>query len=175
MDTKICNVVCTANLEQKIDITKLGKLSCGIYDNEIYGGRCGYVKTPEMSGKVTIFSSGKMISVGAKSIQESKEQLNRAKFYLLQEKIIQDIKISPKIQNIVAITDIKKKIPMRKLSSKIQGASYNPETFSGVILKDIFDCSFLIFNSGKIVQTKGKSLTQIKTELNKVVEILRTT
>lgn len=38
---KINNVVCTANLEQKISMEKLSKIPCGIYDQAIYGGRCG--------------------------------------------------------------------------------------------------------------------------------------
>ncbi len=61
---KVNNVVCTASLEQTVDVTRMADLSCGIYDQAIYGGRCGYVKMPDMKGRVTVFPSGKMISVG---------------------------------------------------------------------------------------------------------------
>ena len=34
--------------------------------SDVYGRRAAYLKTKEMQGKVSIFSSGKMISVGTK-------------------------------------------------------------------------------------------------------------
>ena len=74
----IVNVVCTADLKQRIEIKKFNEFSWGIYDSEIYRGICGYVKSPEMQGKVTVFSSGKMISIGAKSIRSAKEQIFHA-------------------------------------------------------------------------------------------------
>jgi len=158
---QIRNVVCTANLEQRIDVIKLSKLSCGIYDEAIYGGRCGYVKIPGMDGRVTIFPSGKMISIGGKSIKKAIEQLNQAKFYLVQEKMIRDTKIVPVIQNVVATIDVGQKLPIEKLSSKIPGSIYEPETFPGIILKGMHSYNFLIFASGKIVITGAKSLEEV--------------
>jgi len=81
--TKISNIVTTADLKQKFDIEKLNDYSWGIYDQISYNGICGYVKTPEMKGKVTLFTSGKMISIGSNTIQNSIDQLNQTKFYLL--------------------------------------------------------------------------------------------
>ena len=155
------NVVCTANLEQKVDVIKLSKLPCGIYDQAIYGGRCGYIKTPEMDGRVTIFPSGKMISVGGKSVKKAIEQLNHAKFYLVQQNMIKDTKIVPVIQNVVATIDVGQKLPIEKLSKKISGSIYDPETFPGIILKGLHSCNFLIFASGKIVSTGAKSLEEV--------------
>jgi len=111
------NVVCTANLEQKVNVIKLSKLPCGIYDEAIYGGRCGYIKTPEMDGRVTIFPSGKMISVGGKSVTRAMEQLNHAKFYLVRENMVKDTKLVPVIQNVVATIDASQKLPIETLSA----------------------------------------------------------
>ena len=69
-EIKIRNVVTTADLGQKVNIERLNNFSWAIYDQVSYGGICGYVKSPEMHGKVTIFSTGKMISVGSSSIEE---------------------------------------------------------------------------------------------------------
>lgn len=157
----IRNVVCTANLEQKVDVIKLLKLPYGIYDEAIYGGRCGYIKTPEMDGRVTIFPSGKMISVGGKSITRAIKQLNHAKFYLVQENIIKDAKIVPVIQNVVATIDVGQNLSIEKLTAKIPGSIYAPETFPGIILKGLQSCNFLIFASGKIVITGAKSLEEV--------------
>ncbi|MDE2590517.1 MAG: hypothetical protein KGL95_12740, partial [Patescibacteria group bacterium] len=102
MKPRIRNVVATANLEQHVEIQKLVNFGWGIYDSAIYRGVCGYVKSPEMSGRVAVFASGKMISIGSKSVEESVQQLYNAKFYLMQARLISDATLQPKIQNIVA-------------------------------------------------------------------------
>ena len=169
---KISNVVCTANLDQKVSMKKLSQLPCGIYDEVIYGGRCGYVKTPEMSGRVTIFPSGKMISIGAKSVKKSIEQLNHAKFLLVQEKIISEIKLVPKVRNIVSTIDTGKTIPIEYLSSKIPDSKYNPEHFPALILKASHDGSFLVFASGKIILAGAKSVKEINSSTFDLIQKL---
>jgi len=169
---KICNVVCTGNLEQKVSLVKLSKLSCVIYDKKIYNGRCGYVKTSTMDGRVTIFPSGKMISIGGKSIKKAIEQLNFAKSYLVQENIIKEIKLIPKVRNIVATIKVEQSIPIEKLSSKISGAIYNPETFPALIIKGLHNCCFLIFASGKIVIMGAKSSEELSTSSFELIQRL---
>ena len=63
---KIRNVVTTADLVQDVDITKFVEFPWGIYDLTYYGGRCGYIKDKLIQGRVTVFKSGKIISVGAR-------------------------------------------------------------------------------------------------------------
>jgi len=158
---EIRNVVCTANLGQRVDIAKLSVLACGIFDEAIYGGRCGYIKTPGMEGRVSIFPSGKMISVGGKSVRSAINQLNQAKFFLVKAKMIKETKIVSKIQNIVATIDLCQRIPIEKLASKISGAVYKPKTFPGLLLRGMASCNFSIFSSGKIVTTGSKSMEEI--------------
>ena len=169
---KISNVVCTADLRQDVSMKKLSKIPCGIYDEAIYGGRCGYVKTPEMDGRVTVFPSGKMISVGGKSIKKSIEQLNHTKFLLVQEKMIDEIKLEPQTRNIVATLDMNQHIPIDLLSSRISSSSYDPETFPALILKGLNSCSFLIFASGKIVLTGAKSINETNNSLFELLQKL---
>lgn len=159
----ITNVVCTANMEQTVDIGKMVSMPCCIYDNEIYGGRCGYVKLPDMQDKVTIFPSGKMISLGSKSVAKAIEQLNGAKHHLVQEGLIHDCVITPQIRNIIATLDTMQKIPIDVFSSKISGAVYDPETFAVMILKGLAICSFLVFASGKIVIAGARSEKELNT------------
>lgn len=160
---KIRNVVSTANLEQKVSITMLAKIPCGIYDEAIYGGRCGYVKTPEMDGRVTVFPSGKMISVGGKSIEKAGEQLNHAKFHMVQNKMIKDTAITSRVRNIVATVEIGKNVPIDVLSASMPGSIYDPETFPGMIVKGADRASYLVFASGKIVITGAKSVNELRT------------
>jgi TATA-box binding protein (TBP) (component of TFIID and TFIIIB) len=157
----IVNVVATANLNQKISIEKFVKFGWGIYDLAVYGGRCGYVKTPDMDGRVTVFQSGKMISIGGKSIKKSIQQLNEAKFYLVKEKFVQNIVLHPKIQNIVATITLSEPLSIAKTYDKLTGAIYEPEQFPGIILKSVNSVNYLIFASGKIIITGAKTKTEL--------------
>lgn len=169
---KIRNVVSTADLKQKVNIARLVDLPCGIYDEAIYGGRCGYIKTPEMDGRVTVFPSGKMISVGGRSIAKSKEQLNHAKFFLIQNKMIEDVAIMPAVRNIVATIELGRNLPIDVLSSAISGAIYEPETFPGMILKGVNSASYLVFASGKIIIAGTRSADELHTASFEIIRRL---
>ncbi len=75
-ELEIGNVVGTADLRQQVDLVEISQLPYTIFDQEIYGGRVAYLKTPAMHGKVTIFPSGKLISVGSKSAEEAQQDLD---------------------------------------------------------------------------------------------------
>ncbi|MBI5378480.1 MAG: hypothetical protein HZA82_07650 [Thaumarchaeota archaeon] len=171
----IRNVIITSDLQQKIDVTKFTNHSWGTYDSNVYGGRCGYVKIPEMRGRVIIFPSGKMISVGANSVKKAISQLNEAKFYFVRAKLIDDVKLKTKIRNMVATTFFPLEGKFTK-TVQLKNAIYEPEQFPGIILKSINSINYLIFNSGKIVITGAKSkneLSQARFEINKKLEMIQ--
>ncbi|MDE1818479.1 MAG: hypothetical protein KGI19_07740 [Thaumarchaeota archaeon] len=169
----IVNVVSTANLNQFINIKKFVKFPWGIYDDAIYGGICGYVKSPEMHGKVTIFSSGKMISVGGKSIPDSIDQLNMAKFYMLKGGIISDVKLNCKVQNIVAVLNLNISLNLQKIYKKMKNVTYNPDNFVGIILKIPNRPTCLIFSSGKVVIAGSKTEEQLFEISSSVQQLLK--
>jgi len=173
---RITNVIATSNLKQFVDISKFGDYGWGIYDNEIYGGVCGYVKTPDMHGKVTVFSNGKMISIGANSICDSIKQINTAKFYLLKENLISDVQLNVIIQNIVAILNLNKTLNLQKLYKKLGSlATYNPDTFAGLIFKRKNKPSCLIFGSGKIIIAGAKTEKDIVESSFEVKDLIKGT
>lgn len=154
---QIRNLVSTSDLKQKVDISQFPHFPWGIYDVAIYGGICGYFKTPEISGKVTIFNSGKMISMGTKSILDSFKQLETAKFYLLRDKFIsKDVKLDKKVRNIVVTLTLNNKLNLKKISSKLDGCTFQPNLFPAVIWKTP-NGTFLLFSTGKIVINGIKS------------------
>ena len=63
-----------------------------------------------MKGRVTIFATGKMISVGSNSIEDSIKKLNQTKFYLLKENLIKDVKLEPLVRNIVSTITCEKNL-----------------------------------------------------------------
>jgi len=169
----IANVVCTSDLKQKVNIKKFVKYPWGIFDEAIYSGRCGYVKLPGMHGRVTIFPSGKMISIGAKSIKNAIEQLYQAKFQLVTSNIISDTKLETKIRNIVGIIDFGKKIDLHKLARSLPRCIYEPEIFPGLTYRFPGSQRALIFASGKIVTPGAKSLEELNSALFELEKIIK--
>ena len=76
---KIVNVVATAALNQEVNPEELRQFEEVVYDSNVYGGRVAYFKTKTSQGKVSIFISGKMISVGTKSEEAPFQELEAAK------------------------------------------------------------------------------------------------
>jgi TATA-box binding protein (TBP) (component of TFIID and TFIIIB) len=62
-----------------------------------------------MEGRITVFSSGKLISTGAKRKLKSIDQSQRTHDLLCKHELIKPISLEPKIQNIVATFDLKPK------------------------------------------------------------------
>lgn len=151
----------TADLRQRVDATRFKDYPWGTYDLQSYGGRCGYVKDENMEGRVTVFFSGKMISTGAKSIQHSNKQLNRALIVLVKNKFVTRIKLIPKVQNIVALVDVERKIDLIRLATHVTPITYEPDQFAGAIFRTSEGPVGLIFSSGKIVIVGSKSERQL--------------
>ena len=153
----IVNVVATATLDRNVDLEFLKESFPRevVHDPEIYGGRAAYFKSNKMEGRVSIFSSGKMISVGTKSQDKAKQELvlvtNR-----LEKKGIAKLESPVEIQNIVATADLGFELPLESIMHT-QGVQtiYEPEQFPGAIIR--FSLSrklkpaILLFSSGKIV------------------------
>jgi len=174
--TAIVNVVVTAALNQDFDLYELRKFKEILHDSEIYGGRVAYFKSSKMKGKVSIFPSGKMISVGTTSEKEAFHELEYTMKFLVKKGLAKPIRLRPIIQNIVVTADFGKNIMLGELS-KICKIIYEPEQFPGGILRieDPYKATILIFASGKTVITGVKSSHQIKPTIQKLANILKDT
>lgn len=145
------------------------------YDSDVYSGRVAYFKTPEMQGKVSIFASGKMISVGTKSEAQAFRELYSTEKYLLKRGLIKPTKLQPKTQNLVVTTDFEKSISLEKLP-ETSNAIYEPEQFPGAMLRftEPYKTTILIFASGKVVITGLKTSAQIEPIIRKLSQLLET-
>jgi len=144
--------VATAELNQFVNLEKLVHAEGFLYDTAIY--RCAYLKDEHTKAKVSIFSTGKMISVGSKSFKDATHDLNYATGRLAQLRLISPTKIKEvKLQNIVATGDIGQDVNIEELSTRLPNIIYEPEQFPGAIYyaKELEGASILIFASGKVV------------------------
>lgn len=149
-------------MKQPVNIARLNDFLWGRYDVENnYNGRVGYVKDHVMQGRVTVFTTGKLISTGAKSVRKSKEQLRKTMQLLASNGFVQEVKLEPKVQNVVATLDVQTKIDLNSLALVVPRAIFEPEQFPGLIHKVGNGTTALIFSSGKIVIAGAKSEDQL--------------
>ena len=176
VNVSVVNVVATSSLGQSIDLEKVEKLEYVRYDSDIYGGRAAYLKTPDIRGKVIIFGSGKLISVGAKSEQQATDELEIAAQILANNGLIDHVKLEVRIQNIVATCNFQRSIDLEKLALRFNRVIYEPEQFPGAIVK--FDgppkVTALIFASGKSVIVGSRSTRELGSSVKRISRIIKT-
>ena len=169
---EIVNVVATADLHQPIDLNAVAEIRGVFYDFSVY--QCAYLKDGETNGKVSIFHSGKMISVGTKNEQRAFQDLAHAAFVLQQAQVIDKADMVPMIRNIVAIADFGKTIDLEELSLSTENTIYEPSQFPGAIHRlTIFPrTTVLIFASGKIVIAGAKRADVLDKIISYVANLL---
>jgi len=169
----IVNVVATASLNQAMDFEELRRFEEIFYDSKAYGGRVAYFKTKQMQGKVSIFFSGKMISIGTKSENQAQQELLLAKQFLLEKGLVKEVELIYRTQNLVVTADFEQPLNLEELSQKTR-AIYEPEQFPGAILriKQPFKTSVLLFASGKVVITGLKNQTEIEPTIQSLKSIV---
>jgi len=84
-----------------------------------------------------------------------------------------DKRVYAKTVNVVVSADIHCDLPLETLATTLEKSEYNPEQFPGLILKlENPKASHLLFNSGKIICTGTKSVSEAKQAINRLVEEL---
>ena len=148
---KIVNLIATAELGQTVNLEKLIFVEGFLYDTSIY--RCAYLKDKNTKSKVSIFSSGKMISSGSKNFREAKHDLKYASNRLVELGLVKTNRIVVKIQNLVATTQVGRQLDLERLSRTLPNVIYEPEQFPAAIYhaEDLEGGSVLIFANGKLV------------------------
>ena len=82
-------------------------------------------------------------------------------------------KIEITVENIVASINLHCKIPLERVAALADNAEYNPEQFPGLVLRiPEPKTANLLFGTGKMVSTGGKSLDDIQAAVGKVKETL---
>ncbi len=170
---QVVNIVVSSSLEHDIPLEKMAAtLSNTEYNPEQFPGLVIRIKDPKTSA--LIFSSGKIVCTGARSLDKVRESL--IKIVESVEKIGIKIKITPEInvQNIVASGDIGMDLNLNTLAMKLDNTEYEPEQFPGLVykLRDA-KATFLLFSNGKIVCTGTKSEDEVHSAVEKLIENLK--
>lgn len=175
-DIRVVNIVVSTSLQHDIPLEKMAAmLSNTEYNPEQFPGLVIRIKEPKTSA--LIFSSGKVVCTGARSMDKVRESIK--KIIKSLEKIGIKIKIEPKvkIQNIVASGTIGMDLNLNVLAMKLKNTEYEPEQFPGLVYKlfdDVSKATFLLFSNGKVVCTGTKSEKEVHVALEKLIANLKT-
>ncbi len=172
-EIQVVNIVVSTSLMHDIPLEKMAAtLSNTEYNPEQFPGLVIRIKEPKTSA--LIFSSGKVVCTGARSMDKVEESIK--KIIKSLEKIGIKITIKPeiKIQNIVASGSVGMDLNLNTLAMKLDNTEYEPEQFPGLVYKlPQAKATFLLFSNGKVVCTGTKSEVEVHKALDKLVENLK--
>lgn len=171
-DVVVENIVASVTFGIRIPLDDVASASENVeYEPEQFPG--AVFRIPNMPTTALIFSSGKIICTGAKDM-ETLEQCVDKVIKLLKSanvKVGRDYEL--KIENIVSSAKLPYRIDLDKLALNLETAEYEPEQFPGLVYKDEKNnVAFLIFNSGKIICTGGRKVSEIKGAFDELYSML---
>lgn len=170
---KIENVVASTEVGEKLILEDLlGTLEKSEYEPDQFPGLVYRMKDPNVAS--LIFSSGKIVCVGATSAKMAKkgtkmivEKISEAKPEVDPDNLDIDI------QNIVAAIELNEGLNLDELAFQLEGSEYEPEQFPGLVYR-IYDpkAVFLLFSSGRVVCAGTKSSKYIKRAIESLEKTL---
>jgi len=170
---KIENVVASASLNVPIKLEKLVANLDGIeYEPEQFPGLVMRLKDPKAAA--LIFSSGKIVCTGAKSPKDAKIVIGKivARINRLGIRIPKGYKVQ--LENIVASAKLDRELNLNQIAFNLENTEYEPEQFPGLVYRiDDPRVTFLLFGSGKIICTGGRSIEDVKRAVARADKRLR--
>ena len=172
-DIKVENVVAFTSLGKDISLTELvSKIEDVEYEPEQFPGVVYRIKDPRAAA--LIFSSGKIVCTGARSIDLSKEAMHKVVDRIRDTGVNLPTKFDIKIENIVASSKIDTKLNLEEIAFSLENAEYEPEQFPGLVYRIREPrVAFLLFSSGKIICTGAHTIDDVQLALKKLKEKLK--
>lgn len=155
----IQNVVASTKLADSFDLASIvPELEDAEYNKVKFPGMVYRVANPKAA--FLIFSSGKVVCTGAKKVEDVIKVINNVarRFESLGIEVENNPDIT--IQNIVASADLGTNLNLNAIAVGLgfENIEYEPEQFPGLVYRiDSPKIVILIFSSGKLVITGGKS------------------
>jgi transcription initiation factor TFIID TATA-box-binding protein len=172
LDINIQNVVASSSLDQKIDLNAIMKSFRNVdYRPKRFPGLVYRLRRPKTA--TLIFSSGKMVCTGAKSEKIARSAVRKVVRELKDGGILILNKPKTVIQNMVASANLQHKIDLETAADLFDNVMYEPEQFPGLIyrMRDP-KTVLLLFASGKLVCTGGKSEEMVHESVHQIYDIL---
>ncbi len=155
------NVVVSAIIHRDLPLEKLAtKLERAEYNPEQFPGLILKIDTPKASA--LLFSSGKIICTGTKSLKEATAAIKAIIKKIEAIGLPVHGKPEIEIQNMVASGSVGGKLNLDEIVFKFESTEYEPEQFPGLVYHmPESHITFLLFGTGKIVITGAKNEEEI--------------
>lgn len=173
-DIRIENVVASTALNVDVPLHKIVSHMEGTeYEPEQFPGLVYRLKDPKVAA--LIFSSGKIVCTGAKSPKDSERAIGKVVEMIESAGVKVPGKPKIRIENIVASAKLGRELNLDLIAFNLENAEYEPEQFPGLVYR-IPDpkVAFLLFGSGKIVCTGGRSIENVREAVAKLSKTLKT-
>ncbi|MFB6076365.1 MAG: TATA-box-binding protein [Candidatus Aenigmatarchaeota archaeon] len=171
-EIKVENVVASASLNVKVPLNQLvAQLPGTEYEPEQFPGLVYRMQDPKAAA--LIFSSGKIVCTGATSSESAKEAIDKVVEGIRSIGVDVERAFDIEIQNIVASTKLESTLNLNEIAFSLRNTEYEPEQFPGLVYR-IEDpkVAFLLFGSGKVVCTGGRSIEEVERAVSKIEEEL---
>jgi transcription initiation factor TFIID TATA-box-binding protein len=169
---KIVNLVVTFDINLKINLSKLMATSDIVqYTPDRFPAAIVKIKEPRVS--FLVFSTGKIVCIGAKKFEQINDAFDKLRKILAKIGVKVKDKPKMKVSNMVVTDSINKKFDLAKLAMKLDNVEFEPEQFPALIHKvQEPRVSFLIFSNGRIICAGSKSIEIARKAMKKLINKL---
>jgi len=168
----IVNVVVSATIEQRLDLKEITKKFRDVeWNPEQFPGAVFRLKNPKTA--TLLFRTGKMVCTGAKSEELARKAVSKVVQKLRKGgiKIKKDATMT--VQNIVASINLGGRVHLEEVARRLPRSMYEPEQFPGLIHRMLDPKTvILIFSTGKLVCTGGKTEKDVYRSVNQLHNLL---
>jgi transcription initiation factor TFIID TATA-box-binding protein len=170
---RIENIVASASFGVQIPLDKIvSKLEGMEYEPEQFPGLVYRMKKPKAAA--LIFGSGKIVCTGARSLTDVNTVFKKVVEVVERSgvKVPKDFKTQ--VENIVASAKLDANLNLDTIAFNLENSEYEPEQFPGLVyrMKEP-KVAFLLFGSGKIVCTGGRTIKDVGIAITKVSKKLK--
>jgi len=160
-EVKIQNIVAFTDLGAKISLEKvLQELENTEYQPEQFPGLIYRMQSPRASALV--FSQGKIVCTGTKSMDALREAMQQIVKNLRGVGFRLPQKYTTTVENIVASSAIDADLDLDDIAFQLENSEYEPEQFPGLVYRISQPrVAFLLFKSGRIIITGGRTINEI--------------
>ena len=178
VQVKIENVVANARIADELDLKYIEEnLENAKFTKKRFPGLVYQTRDPKAA--FLIFRSGRVVCTGAKNEEDVRKAIDKLAAELRKLPNIGD-KVPPhpefKVQNIVASADLKREL---NIGAMVEGLGlecmeYEPEVFPGLVYRlEEPKTAILVFSSGRLVITGGRTKEECERAVNIFVEKLK--
>jgi len=169
---EIVNVVASATIDQKLDLNKIQEKFPDVeYHPDVFPGAVFRLRNPKTA--TLLFSTGKMVCTGSRSEEIAVKAVNTVVNKLRKEGIKIKKNAVVTVQNIVSSINLGGRVSIEKVARTLPRSMYEPEQFPGVIHRMLDPkVVILIFASGKLVCTGGKTEKDVYRSVNQLHSLL---